>query len=405
MKIKFLDAKQVGKKLKKLMDSTEEFYWAIAWATDIEFANSLLENEDKICQLIIGTDFSQTNPEVLRVLQEVENVHIMQSNGNATFHPKVYCFVKGEKVYAIVGSSNLTKGGTYRNEEASVLIEGTLDDEPLQEILNAVSSWWDEGCRIEDDWLNAYKLRWDNDQQHKTALEKPLKIYQPNPDAEHSDLLFKTWDDYVVALHEAMNDEDETIKERLKTLERARKLFANGHFDELNEQQRRAIAGLTNGGNLGTDLERFGWAAFGNMDRARVFNDAIKNNGADTIKHISRALDYISFTGEIFENDYINFKREFMLAFPNGGVAIGCTTRLLAMKRPDYFICANGANKERLAADFGFAPSTLNLDNYWERVVEPIIQSRWWNEQRPANDERMIWNTRAAMLDVIYYEW
>jgi hypothetical protein len=329
----------------------------------------------------------------------------MQSNGKATFHPKVYCFVKGEKVYAIVGSSNLTRGGTYHNEEAAIFMEGTLGDEPLQEILDAVSSWWDASSEIEDDWLNAYELRWDNNQQHKIALEKPIEIYQPNPDAEHSDLLFKTWDDYVAALHDAMNDEDEIIKERLKTLKRAHKLFATGNFDELNEQQRRAIAGLTNGGNLGADLERFGWAAFGNMDRARVFNDAIRNNDVDTIEHISRALDYIPFTGGIFENDYINFKREFMFAFPNGGVAIGCATRLLAMKRPDYFICANGANKERLAADFGFAPSTLNLDNYWERVVEPIIQSRWWNEQRPANDERLIWNTRAAMLDVIYYEW
>ena len=74
------------------------------------------------------------------------------------------------------------------------------------------------------------------------------------------------------------------------------------------------------------------------------------------------------------------------------------------MKRPDYFVCINNKNKKGLCADIGFPHTRLNLENYWERVVEPITQSRWWNEQRPANDERMIWNTRAAMLDVIYYE-
>ncbi len=185
MKIKFLDAKQVGKKLKKLMDSTDEFYWAVAWATDIEFANSLLENEDKICQLIIGTDFSQTNPEVLRVLQEVENVHIMQSNGNATFHPKVYCFVNGEKVYAIVGSSNLTKGGTYRNEEASVLIEGTLDDEPLQEILNAVSSWWDASNEIDDDFLANYERIVQQKKEKNSFIPTIAEFNVKNPPRIH----------------------------------------------------------------------------------------------------------------------------------------------------------------------------------------------------------------------------
>ena len=151
MQVEFLNAQQVGEKLKKLIASTDKFYWAVAWATDITFANKLLQNEEKICQLVIGTDFSQTSPEVLRTLQEVENVYIMPSNGNATFHPKVFCFVKGKKVYAIVGSSNLTRGGTYRNEEASIFMRGTVDDEPLQEILDAVSSWWDEGIKIEDD--------------------------------------------------------------------------------------------------------------------------------------------------------------------------------------------------------------------------------------------------------------
>lgn len=60
MQVKFSNAQQVDKKLKKLTGSTEELCWAVAWATDMKFAKKLLENEEKICQLVIGTNFTLT---------------------------------------------------------------------------------------------------------------------------------------------------------------------------------------------------------------------------------------------------------------------------------------------------------------------------------------------------------
>lgn len=178
MKIKFLDAKQVGKKLKKLMDSTEEFYWAVAWATDIEFANSLLENKDKICQLVIGTDYLGTDPSVLRKLKDIKTVRVM-FKGQATFHPKIYCFVKGEEFSAIVGSSNLTNGGLSSNEEASVLIEGTTEDDFFKEISNKISSWWEMGVQIEKDWLNRYKEMWSKNKENRAKTKKLVDAIQP----------------------------------------------------------------------------------------------------------------------------------------------------------------------------------------------------------------------------------
>lgn len=178
MKIKFLDAKQVGKKLKKLMDSTEEFYWAVAWATDIEFANSLLENKDKICQLVIGTDYLGTDPSVLRKLKDIKTVRVM-FKGQATFHPKIYCFVKGEEFSAIVGSSNLTNGGLSSNEEASVLIEGTTEDDFFKEISNKISSWWKMGVQIEDDWLSRYEKMWSKNKENRAKTKKLVDAIQP----------------------------------------------------------------------------------------------------------------------------------------------------------------------------------------------------------------------------------
>src|SRR3546814_4861364 len=78
-------------------------------------------------------------------------------------------------------------------------------------------------------------------------------------------------------------------------------------------------------------------------------------------------------------------------------------TRLLAMKRPDVFVCVNGGNTKGLAVALTFAPTTIDLKNYWERVIEPIQQAPWYNASRPTGRDMELWDARVAMLDAIYY--
>ena len=73
------------------------------------------------------------------------------------------------------------------------------------------------------------------------------------------------------------------------------------------------------------------------------------------------------------------------------------------MKRPDFFVCVNGGNKVGLATALSFAPTTLSLENYWDRVVEPIQQAPWYNAPRPVGPDMELWDARVAMLDAIYY--
>lgn len=73
------------------------------------------------------------------------------------------------------------------------------------------------------------------------------------------------------------------------------------------------------------------------------------------------------------------------------------------MKRPDTFLCVSSPNIIEAANALGFARTTLKLDNYWERVVEPIRLSRWHNADKPPNAEGELWEARAAMLDVLFY--
>jgi hypothetical protein len=73
------------------------------------------------------------------------------------------------------------------------------------------------------------------------------------------------------------------------------------------------------------------------------------------------------------------------------------------MKRPDFFVCVDAGNKPALAKALAFAPTTINLDNYWDRIIEPIQQAPWYNEPRPVGPNRELWDARVAMLDAIYY--
>ena len=52
----------------------------------------------------------------------------------------------------------------------------------------------------------------------------------------------------------------------------------------------------------------------------------------------------------------------------------------------------------------GFAKTTLNLDNYWNKVVEVTRASDWYNFDKPKARNGQIWECRAAMLDAIFYD-
>jgi len=46
----------------------------------------------------------------------------------------------------------------------------------------------------------------------------------------------------------------------------------------------------------------------------------------------------------------------------------------------------------------------MDYERYWDEIIQRILDSPWWNSEAPnSNDALRVWNGRAAMLDVIYY--
>lgn len=105
-------------------------------------------------------------------------------------------------------------------------------------------------------------------------------------------------------------------------------------------------------------------------------------------------------------NNYDRFIVQYLKAYEKGRDGLGTATRLLAMKRPDVFLCVDAQNLKKLAEDVGIeSPGQLDYERYWDEVVERLMQSPWWQSPEPSNAlERAAWNARASMLDAIFYE-
>lgn len=78
--------------------------------------------------------------------------------------------------------------------------------------------------------------------------------------------------------------------------------------------------------------------------------------------------------------------------------------RVLAMKRPDTFMCFNSRNSRRLCKDIGISRS-VSYEAYWDSIIARVMDSTWWNSPRPEPGiEREVWEARTAFLDAILYD-
>ncbi len=92
--------------------------------------------------VIVGIDEGgATRPGLLGVLQNADEAHIFHDPGGGTFHPKVYLGEGSERAVLVVGSSNLTPGGLYRNVEASTKTTFQLPNEETEQGLVGVRAF------------------------------------------------------------------------------------------------------------------------------------------------------------------------------------------------------------------------------------------------------------------------
>lgn len=379
--------------LSRLTKKYPNIAFAVAWASaGTEIFEELSANRNRIHKAVIGTHFYQTHPDVLDTFVESNNVRfILQPRG--VFHPKIYIFWNEKHWEVLMGSANLTAGALNRNSEAMLLFSNAdQDDSSLKnEVIDLIENYWDEARTISKAGAISYRALWSKQQPALQRLSGQYGQSTKNKAPADSAIMSMPWTQFFASVQK---DAHHGFEKRCDLLKLVRTAFETAkQFQKMELGLRKTIAGLPTDFN-----EHWGW--FGSMSGAGYYHQAVNENNV----HLSNALDEIPLNGSVSREHYEAYLAEFVKAFPNGRHGIGIASRLLALKRPDYFVCFDSKNKKALCQDFEIKQSGMDYERYWEEIIERIIDSAWWNEPRPKNPlARTVWDGRAAMLDAIFY--
>lgn len=389
-----IKTREIEKEFKRLINSYSEFYWASAWAgVNFDCFTELKRNKDKTKKIVIGTLFDQTHPDFIKEFMKVENVRFFRQE-SGTFHPKIYLFQNNKSEREIlIGSMNFTAGGFSENTEVLILITNEDDTNGIfDDAIKLINESWNEAKYFSEKELEEYRIAWKN-QQRRAGKYGKGKSGKPISRVEIMNL---SWSEFV----ERVKTEDKhSFEGRLNLLNQMDELFKKyHHFNAASEDERKKIAGTHY--RKKDDSIDYGW--FGSMKGAGKFKNKINSNN----ENISLALDKIPIEGKITKEHYEGFLKEYKKATSEAIKDwIGTASRLLAMKRPDVFVCFDSKNKKKLCKDFGIKQSDMSYERYWDEIIERIQDSEWWKSPQSKDEtEIKIWNGRSAFLDALYYE-
>jgi hypothetical protein len=300
----------------------------------------------------------------------------------------------------LVGSANFTNAAFTVNTEILALIKSTdlNTTEILTETLNIINTTWLESRHFDTNELNDYRKFWKNFRPKINSLsgsygKKTSKRKKENKPIYLVPVASMDWNAFMDKVYA---DRYHTLDSRIKVLKIANRLFEKkDSFCDLADDARKFIAGIPNTLPVDKDVD---WGYFGSMKGAGIYKNRIIENDLN----ISKALDEIPFSGQITKIHYQRFLKHYKKTFE--GNYLATATRLLAMKRPDTFVCLDSKNKSSLCKDFEITQSGLDYERYWDEIIIRIYDSNWWLNPEPKNDrEKSVSDSRSAFLDSLYY--
>lgn len=197
LNVLFLESGEVLATIKNLMLQCNQIDMAVAFLKESGYQSirsTLVEflKHGNSVRIIVGlSGYCITDPEPLEDLLAVKDtlkqkrLLRLKYYSNTQFHPKILILRQNNIIHAIVGSSNFTQGGWGGNVEANVLIEGTLADQVIKDIVLFFNKLWNGGARkITFGTLNSYKaMKSKSYHWNKVRIrnEKIKKTYIPLP--------------------------------------------------------------------------------------------------------------------------------------------------------------------------------------------------------------------------------
>lgn len=135
----------------------------------------LLENEihqliSKSGELTIvtGTYFCISDLDYLHDVKKTGVNCLVYSGDEIAFHPKIYMFNKSNKISFIIGSSNFSEGGLYKNVEANIFIEGEPSENVIENLIKLTKEIQNKSQPITELILEKYQ----NAKKKRSQLER-----------------------------------------------------------------------------------------------------------------------------------------------------------------------------------------------------------------------------------------
>lgn len=400
MKTGLLDARGTARVLRRMIGEHDRIRIAVAWGYNGPLADLLLENRDKFVSVIFGLNGFATSPDLIDRLVKMRGAYVAKA-ASGIFHPKIYYFESEDMAEAIVGSANFTNGGLGRNFETSVHFRGSPGEEIFGEIRATLGRCEALRQSVTEKLAQSYRRQHDIACASRGPRNPVLPEDGKDWDRLNAPLAIMEWDVFAAR---ARRDRYHGYDRRISLLRAVQRRFAaTASFRDMSVFEWKAICGTIGEVDKAVaKLDDHEWGWFGSMGG----NGDFANRVGERNSKLAEAVDAIPRSEEVTQGDYEQFCKAFEKAFAGAhhGGGVPTASRLLAMKRPDQFVCVNGKNRVNMAKALAFAPTTLSLESYWERVIEPIRLAPWYNAPRPNDENRDLWDYRAAMLDAIYYD-
>jgi len=383
------DSKELKRLFVNAMEKYNQFYWAVAWAgREFDVFDKFFLNQNKIKRVVIGLHFYQTHPDFIKKAIQISGIKfIKQPEG--TFHTKTYLFFNNDKEWvAFIGSANFTEAAFTENTETMIMITSANVD-MLNSIIAIIDRSWEKAKSFTGTEFNRYKKIWAEKNIYARELKQPfVKREKDLAEAAVKDM---TWAEFI----EGIKKDKHGYKGRITMMQRVQEFFKNNNdFGAMDESTRKRIAGFAG------KVDGIDWDWYGSMKGAGLFKKAVNKKD----ENIIMAINAIPLEGDVTHDNFNDFVFNYQKTFKKGNW-IATATRLLAMKRPDIFVCLDSKNERLLSQNFAIKQTGMTYERYWEEIIGNIKKSNWWKDSTFKNDEeKEIFKYRAAFLDALYYE-
>ncbi|MES0033032.1 phospholipase D family protein [Mesorhizobium sp. M0040] len=288
-----MDAKSTARRLSALIEGQDRISIAVAWGGIMPLAETLPANRNKYESVLLGVDFSATDPDLIDCFVDIPNAFVAK-NRPGCFHPKIFYFQSGTKAETIVGSANFTKGGLGPNLEASVYVKGAANDPFFEQVRQQLDLYKPLRLPITQPLADSYR------RQSKAAdsTPRPKNPVLPGEGKDwkgvNSPLGIMPWTEFAKL---ARQDLHHDFTKRMKLVRAFQQIFSKTRsFANLSAAEANGVAGVLGRVEAeGAGLDGLDWGWFGSMGGAGTFAELI---GLED-QALAAALDAIPKRGDL----------------------------------------------------------------------------------------------------------